>query len=362
MSSDDRTRRWGRRPVPASMAGAMAIAILAASAGAGRAAADANAALPQAARIDSLLDQAEAMGVFTGNVAITHEGALVYARSIGLADREARTPNEADTRFALGSITKLYTRILVLQLVSEGRIDPNATVGRYLDGFATAVAEHVTIQELLDHSSGLGQYYEAPGFEPSDVKSATDFLPWIRAEELRFEPGSRSEYSNSGYVVLAAIVEKVEGANYAQVLRRRIVEPLGLRSTDMMFVQGRAPKNAIGYLTSSPGPLEDNLGMHLLGGGDGGIYSTAADLLALDRSLASDTRLLPDSMKLRLINEPLLPKRYASWAEFRASGGWAIAGGAPGALEGEGGRPRDRALSLLHGVVPPHRGRVERPR
>ena len=283
-------------------------------------------------RLDALLAEAAAKDVFSGNVLIYSNAMPLYQKSIGMADYEASLPNTAETRFSIGSITKLFTKILVLQLAREGKISLDDRLEKHLTGFRPEVAEKITVAQLLQHQSGLGQYYELPGFDPetTPVASASDFLPWIQKEQLLFEPGRQAEYSNSGYIVLAAIIEKVSGKNYAEVLKTRILDEIGMASTGFLFRINKIPGKAVGYLSNVPGPLQDNLGFPLLGGGDGGIYSTLGDLLLLDRSLAGDNRLLSDADKLRLFNDPLFPRQYSSWEELKKEGRFAVAGGAPG--------------------------------
>lgn len=284
------------------------------------------------ASIDSLLDRASAMDLFSGNVAIAEHGRVAYARSIGLADRTAKIANERTTRFALGSITKLFTRVLVLQVVREGRLSWDATVGSVLDGFSPEVAEHVTVRQLFDHTSGLGQYFDLPGFreDTTAIAGPSDLFAWIRQQPLDFSPGARAMYSNSGYVLLAAMLEKVEGKRYEQLLRERILRPLEMQSTGVTYRQSRVEGKAIGYLSNMPGALRDNLDLNIVGAGDGGIYSTVDDLVKFDQSLAEDHRLLSDAEKLTLVNEPLFPRQFTSWDEFRHEGRIALGGGAPG--------------------------------
>jgi CubicO group peptidase (beta-lactamase class C family) len=283
-------------------------------------------------RLDALLSEAVAKDVFSGNVLIVKDNKPLHQKSVGMADYEKSLPNTAETQFSIGSITKLFTKIIVLQLVAEGKIGLDNKLSKYLSGFRSDVADRVTVAHLMQHQSGLGQYYEVPNFNPEEttVTSASDFLPWIRQEELLFEPGTQTEYSNSGYIVLAAIIEKVEGKNYAEVLKTRILDKLGMSATGFLFRMENMPGKAVGYLSNMPGPRQDNLNSWLLGGGDGGIYSTLDDLLKLDKSLADDNRLLSDADKLRLFNDPLFPRQYASWQEFRKEGRIALAGGGPG--------------------------------
>lgn len=292
----------------------------------------ANAQSDVQARLDALMREALEKDVFSGHVAVFQNGQPVFDKSIGMADYERQLPNTAETRFAIGSITKLFTKILVLQLAAEGKIALHDKLGKYLDGFRPELAEKVSIAHLLDHQSGLGQYYDLPDFAPEahPVASASDFLPWIRQEPLQFEPGARAEYSNSGYILLAAIVEKVTVKNYAEALKERIFDKIGMNATAFQYRVAEVPGKATGYLANMPGPRRSNLDFPLLGGGDGGIYTTSGDLQKLDRSLSSDNQLLPDHWKLRLFNEPLFPRQYASWEEFEKEGKFALAGGGPG--------------------------------
>ncbi len=283
-------------------------------------------------KLDALLQEASDKNVFSGNVLVHQNGVLHYEKSVGMADHANKVPNGPETRFSIGSITKLFTKILVIQLMSEGKIKPADNLSQYLSGFEPSIADKVTIAHLLHHESGFLQYHDVPGFDPEhgSVNSASDFLPWLREEKLAFEPGTQAEYSNSGYVLLAAIIEKVTGENYAEALKSRIFNKLGMRNTGFLYKMKNLQGKAVGYLSNQPGPLADNLGFGLLGGGDGGIYSTCSDLLLFAQSLLHDNRLLSDTDKVRLVNEPIFPKQYDTWATFQKEGQMAVAGGGPG--------------------------------
>lgn len=283
-------------------------------------------------RLNAFMDEAVKKDLFSGNALVLQDGKVVWQITTGMADRAQDLPNTMETGFSIGSVTKLFTKIVVLQLVAEGKIDLNSTLGAYLDGFQPEIAGRVKISHLINHQSGFGQYYDVPGFNPEEtaVQSASDFLPWIRREELLFEPGTAIEYSNSGFVLLAAVAEKVTGKTYPDILQTRIFDKLSMRATGFMCRPAKVPGKALGYLSNQPGPLRDNLGLPLLGGGDGGIYSTIGDLLEFDRSLTGDNRLLSDAGKLQLFNDPLFSREYADWPAFQKEGSFAVAGGGPG--------------------------------
>lgn len=300
-------------------------------------------------RLNVLLKEAVDKDVFSGNVLIEEAGQPVFQQCVGLADAEAGIKNNPDTRFSIGSITKIFTRILVLQEMAEGKLHESDFLGQYLEGFTPEMADKITVLQLMNHQSGLGQYYDGPDFNPQDVQisRAADFLPWIKKQPLLFQPGTGTEYSNSGYVLLAAILEKLEGKPYPEILKARILDPIGMKDTGFLFRNSKIQGKAVGYLSSQPGSLQNNLDLPLLGGGDGGMYSTLNDLLRFFHSLESDNQLLSDASKVLLVNEPLFPRQFQDWATFIQEGNLAIAGGAPGISAVAGMNPAKNRIVLV---------------
>ncbi|MDX6283020.1 MAG: hypothetical protein QOH03_4091, partial [Kribbellaceae bacterium] len=161
-----------------------------------------------------------AAGTFSGSVLLTRRGRPVLARSYGMADKQRSVPNGPGTRFALASVTKLFTATAVAQLAQQGKLAYGATVGEYLTGFPAAIAGKVSIHHLLTHTSGLGDYHQAPGFwekaatwtsRAAVMDGITDF---IRQSALIAVPGVSWNYSNSGYHLLGAIVAQASGQSY----------------------------------------------------------------------------------------------------------------------------------------------------
>ncbi|MEP7317311.1 MAG: serine hydrolase [Panacibacter sp.] len=283
-------------------------------------------------KFDALLKEAYSKQVFSGNVLVAKNGNIIYQKSIGNADYNKNISNDADTKFQIGSISKFFTKTIILQLQEEGKVDPSDKLGKYLFGFSNTVASKVGIQQLMDHTSGLGDYTEEQDFMQvkDQIKIIIDILPLIQKQTLEFTPGSKTLYSNSGYVVLAAIIEKITGKSYGEVLQQRIFEKIGMHQSGFnVFVKAETGK-ANGYLSNQLGTKQDNLSMHVVGGGDGGIFTSTGDLWKFVQSLLNDNKLLSDSSKLRLVNTPLFPVHYTAWHEFKEKGKMAIAGGAPG--------------------------------
>ncbi len=232
-------------------------------------------------KIEALVKQYVNLDIFSGVVLIAENGKPVFQQAYGLANREKNIPNTRDTRFDIGSINKLFTKALVLQLIQEGKLRPEDPLGKYLKGFPEAASKHVTIDQLISHRSGYGDYMQQPGFfeRPGDQQTIGAILEMIKAMPLQFEPGTEQAYSNAGYVLLGGIIEAATGKSYYQNIRERIVEPLGMRHTVVDTDKARAPKRAIGYLKTMRGALENNEGILLVPTPAGGFVTTAEDLL-----------------------------------------------------------------------------------
>jgi CubicO group peptidase (beta-lactamase class C family) len=306
----------------------------------------ADTALP--ARFSKSLDSLAALDQFSGVAVLARNGTPVFERAVGFADREARTPNTLETAFNLGSINKFFTGVAIRQLAAAGKLAVDSTLARAWPDYPNQdVARRVTIRQLLEHRSGIGgNIFAAPaGGKRSDLRRLADFLPLFVSEPLQFEPGSRQQYSNAGYLVLGLLVERLSGESYYDYVRRHIYEPAGMTRTAHWAVDSLPANTAIGYTarrpdaeTPSSGPAIRNTAF-LPGRGSsaGGGYSTAHDLLRLLDALRSGK--IPGG----------------------GPAGIGIAGGAPGlnaAVEGD--LPGGYDLIVLANLDPPAAERVAR--
>ncbi|MGH7675353.1 MAG: serine hydrolase domain-containing protein, partial [Gemmatimonadales bacterium] len=183
------------------------------------------------ARVVAQLDSLARATEFSGVVLLAHGSTPVVERSYGLADRAAKRPNTIDTRFNLGSINKFFTATAIRQLAAQGKLALGDTLIRLLPDYPTAdVARRVTIRQLLEHRSGIGgNIFEAPsGKTRADLRRNQDFLELFATAPLQFEPGSKQRYSNAGYVVLGAVIERVSGMSYYDYVREHIFRPAGM--------------------------------------------------------------------------------------------------------------------------------------
>ena len=255
---------------------------------------------------DTLPAQIDAIVADTGFVGVvrvdTPTGA--HAAGYGLANRAYGIRNTPDHQFALASIAKGFTAVTVLSLVHDGRLTLDTTARSLLGGDLPLVDDTVTLEQLLTHRSGIGDYLD----EELDL-DFTDYVLTVPAQRLvttedylavldgfpqKFPPGERFSYCNGGYVVLALLAERAAGVPYHHLVQQRVCAPAGLTDTDFLRSDSLPGSAAIGYLHDD-GLRSNVLHLPLRGNGDGGISSTAADLHRFWVALF-DGRILPPAM------------------------------------------------------------------
>lgn len=275
-------------------------------------------------RVQRLVQSSAQADAFSGSVLIARGADIVWQGAYGFANAAERAPNRMDTRFDVGSIVKSFTRVAIAQLVDAHILAPSDTVGKYLPDYPNAtVREKVTISQLLDMRSGLGDIFGArfDGTPKASLRTLRDYLPLFANDPLGFAPGTGHAYSNGGYIVLGLIVEKVMGQSYYEYVRRHIFEPAGMQTCTFGLRDGHDPDTATGYTRegreghSGVATRQPNLDlMPARGSSAGSAECSAGDLLRYTEALAAG-RLVSSATARRL--------------EVGA-GAIAIAGGAPG--------------------------------
>jgi CubicO group peptidase (beta-lactamase class C family) len=225
---------------------------------------------------------------FAGAVLVAKQGKPIFAQAYGLADREHTIPNTLQTRFSLASINKVFTAVATMQLVQAGKLALDDPLGRYLTDYPDKeLAAKVTIGELLTNTGGTGDIW-GPEFDKHRLQLRTlpDYINLYGKRPLRFEPGSRWEYSNYGFILLGAVIEKVSGENYYDYVREHVYIPAGMSSTDSAPEEPRPADRSIGYMKVKTGDWSSNTGYLLYRGTSaGGGYSTVGDLLRFANAL-----------------------------------------------------------------------------
>jgi CubicO group peptidase (beta-lactamase class C family) len=155
-----------------------------------------------AKKIDGLMKQYYDYGQFNGSLLVAEKGKIIYKNSFGMANMEWAIPNQPDTKFRIGSVTKQFTATLILQLVEEGKIKLDGKITDYLADYRKDTGDKVTIHQLLNHTSGIPSYTSRPNFLAEVSRnpySVADFVKKFASNDLEFEPGSKYSYNNSGY-------------------------------------------------------------------------------------------------------------------------------------------------------------------
>lgn len=224
------------------------------------------------------------------SVLVIHEGRVAYMKSYGLAEVESRVPVAPQTNFRLASLSKQFTATAVMLLVADGKLRYDDDITRVLPGLPP-LANGVTVRQLLNHTSGLPDYedYVADG-QTTQVHDGDIPALIAHATSGKFPAGTRFAYSNTGYGLLALIVERVSGQRFADFLRERIFTPLGMTQT-VAHEEGRSvvANRAYGYSVGASGVRRTDQSTTSAVLGDGGIYSSAIDLAKWDRALEQHT-------------------------------------------------------------------------
>ncbi len=225
---------------------------------------------------------------FQGVVLVADQGEVVYRAAYGLADHSANVSNTLDTRFHIASISKQFTAALVLQLVEDGLVHPDSSLLTYYPAYRADVGARVSIHHLLTHQSGIPNYTSLPYVWSDSIKSAYPAEVLVKkfgSGDLEFEPGSRFQYSNTGYLLLSIVAERVTGLPFDVLMRRSILTPAGLRHSGVNQSASGVKGLALGYEKTSQGfmPSEE---MHMANlQGAGNMYATVEDLYRWDQAL-----------------------------------------------------------------------------
>jgi D-alanyl-D-alanine carboxypeptidase len=212
---------------------------------------------------------------------------VIASHAVGLADRDARTPNTVGTRFRMGSMNKMFTATAVLQLVQAGRVRLDATVGTYLPEYPNReVAGGVTIHHLLTHTGGMGNIF-GPLFDANrlELRELRDYVTLYGTRAPAFAPGSRWEYSNYGFLLLGVIVERVSGQSYYDYVRDHVFAPAAMTASGSEPERVDVPGRARGYTREGAWWVSNADTLPWRGTSAGGGYTTVEDLMRFARAL-----------------------------------------------------------------------------
>ena len=285
---------------------------------------------------------------FSGVVLVAKRDKVLVKRAYGLADQEWRIPNRVDTKFHIASIGKMFTAVAILKLADEGKLGLDDALAKWVPEYPHPEATKITLRQLLTHSAGIGDW---DGREVRRDLTGAEAAKSMTAP-LQFTPGERFGYSNAGYVLLQAAIEKATGKSFADALDMLVFKPAGMTHTGLWPVTAIVGNRATGYLHAEDDPLglaprysnEQFLGFGA--NGSGGEYSTADDMFAFLKAIADGKLLRPATTKEMLT--PRLdfagaprPSKYGYGVDLGTCSGHPIFGH-------EGGGPNSGVSSLAY--------------
>ena len=249
------------------------------------------------ARMDQVVRASSDADAFSGAVLVARDGRILLDQGYGLANREWNIPNDGDTKFRLGSLTKQFTAVAIMILNQQGKVDLDAPIKTWLPQ-APAAWDAVTARHLLNHTSGMPDFTRFDDYEALKTQPATmeQLIARFSARPLDFAPGARFAYSNSGYVLLSAIVEAASGQTYADFVTANLFAPLAMTDSGYDRHDATLPRRASGYTRTDAGVVNADYVDMSIPTGAGALYSTTHDLLKWEQGLLGGRVLNPQSM------------------------------------------------------------------
>ena len=244
------------------------------------------------------IDKAASAGKFSGVWLWAKNGKAITSGARGKADREKGTDNTLDTRFRIGSMNKMFTAVATLQLVERGKLSLEDTIGKILPDYPnTNVASKVKVRHLLTHTGGTGDIF-GPQFEAHrlELKTLQDYVKLYGARDLQFEPGTKWEYSNYGFLLLGVLLEKVSGKSYYDFVAENIYQVAGMTNSGSEPESVEVANRSKGYMRDQFEAVSNEPTLPWRGTSAGGGYTTAADLMKFAEALMSNKLLKAETL------------------------------------------------------------------
>jgi D-alanyl-D-alanine carboxypeptidase len=253
----------------------------------------------KAAKLDELLSHFADSHKFMGTVAVAKQGDVLFAKQYGVSLPDAKADSQADakTQYRIGSITKTFTAVMIMQLVEEGKLSLDTKLSEFYPDLTNADA--ISIQQLLGHRSGLGSITDDPTYRDwnKDKQSRQQMMKIIAGQPKRFEPGTQTKYSNTNYVILGFIIEDLTKSTYAEQLQSRICERVGLGRTAYMTMSNAEANVARSFRRSNDAWKPQDETNPSVPHGAGAIMSTAEDLVRFAEALFAGKLVKEESLE-----------------------------------------------------------------
>jgi len=243
------------------------------------------------ARLVEMLNTSVEAHAFSGVISICQQGKVLYERAAGYADRSNRISNTLETRFGIASGTKFFTALAIGKLIAAQKLSFSTKLKDCLAPDFPTYSPEITIRHLLTHTSGVPDYYDEEKITDFDnftvsrpwyeLKELKDYLAVFPDEPMKFQPGRRFSYSNSGYILLGLVIEALTGLKYQEYVEQAIFKTAGMNHSGYFALNQLPEKTAIGYI-DEPGGWRTNIyNLPIVGASDGGAYTTVYDLTSL---------------------------------------------------------------------------------
>jgi len=249
------------------------------------------------ARMEQIVQSYVPTKQFMGSVLVAQNGKILLDKGYGFANLEWEIPNTPATKFRLGSITKQFTAASILLLEERGKLKVEDPVKKYMPD-APVAWDKITIFHLLTHTSGIPNFTSFPDYESKEAQSMTpqQLVDWFKDKPLEFEPGTKWNYSNSGYVLLGYLIEKISGQSYAAFVQQNIFTPLDMKDSGYDSHSALITHRASGYSHGKDGPVNAGFVNMTIPLSAGALYSTTEDLLRWEEGLFGGKLLKPESL------------------------------------------------------------------
>lgn len=262
--------------------------------------------------IDKVIKPFKDFHIFNGTILVAKNGKIIYEKGIGQANMEWQVDNKPNVKFVIGSMSKSLTATLILKMVEDGKLTLQDTITKYLQNYPQEKGSKITIHHLLSNTSGIPNYFRLSGWTTGEFRkdiSRDEFIAEIAKFDLQFEPGKDYLYSNSGYYLLAAIVENILGKEFDDIMDTYIFNPLNMENSGIYYNQNLTDKIASGYRFSSDGGYKNQPFFNMkLFNAAGNVFSTTLDLFKWEQALYANEFLSQES-KLKLFN----PENNYGW-------------------------------------------------
>jgi CubicO group peptidase (beta-lactamase class C family) len=272
-----------------------------------------------AAKLDAYITAYAEQGLFSGSVLVAKDGKIVLCKGYGMANYEHDIANTAQTIFRLGSLSKQFTAMAIMQLQEKGLLNVNDAISKYIPDYPKG--DTITIHHLLTHTAGIANFTDFPEYSKIKIESHTleQLIEIIKNKPFDFSPGAKYQYSNSGYILLSYIIEKVSGKTYEAVIKENIFIPLGMYNSGYDHASPMLKNRASGYSMRNDEIVNADYVDMSVPSGAGALYSTVIDMYLWDRALYSTKLVSKES--LAAIFKPQVPINSTTSYAY----GWCVA-------------------------------------